>query len=155
MRFLYHLYWYRPYRWTLRSIIDIAIGSFTPEDRYFLWITALPLWAYNRDHIWDRACACLCYTHKTPFTQSVTRVGSSLLDALTVLSTITFPVIVFTSSPTCFAGTISVAINLIAMKDLFFFSVLIGHQSATIVLWSCDWIAQWLKNSTSSRKYVS
>ena len=46
------------HRWTFRSMVDIAIDLFTSEDRYFLWITAVPLCVYNLDCIWDpRVCA--------------------------------------------------------------------------------------------------
>ena len=49
-----------------------------------------------------------CYTREAPLTQSVTQVGSSLLDGSMLWlfrETVTSPKIVFTSSPTCFAGT--------------------------------------------------
>ena len=37
------------YWWTFWLIIDIAINLFTSEDRYFLWITVVPLTVYNPD----------------------------------------------------------------------------------------------------------
>ena len=45
------------YRWTFRSIIDIVIDLFTPEDWYCLWIVTVPLYVYNPDYIRDpHAC---------------------------------------------------------------------------------------------------
>ena len=73
------------HRWTLWSITDIAIDLFTLENWYFLWITTVALCVYNPDHIWDRTCVCGCYTREEPDAQSVTSVGSSLLDSSMLL----------------------------------------------------------------------
>ena len=45
------------YRWTFRWIVDIAIFLFTSEDRWCLWIIALPLCIYNPNYIRD-VCKC-------------------------------------------------------------------------------------------------
>ena len=71
-----------------------------------------------------------CYTREAPLIQSATQVGSSQLDSSMLWlfrEAITSPIIVFTSIPTCFAGTNSIAIDLITVKDRFFF-LSIGHQ---------------------------
>ena len=66
-----------------------------------------------------------CYTREAPLIQSTTQVGSSQLDSSMLWlfrEAMTSPIIVFTSIPTCFAGTNSIAIDLITVKDRFFFS---------------------------------
>ena len=111
------------HRGAFRSIIAFVIDLLTSEDRYFLWITAVPL---------PRRCLqssttfgiahALCYTRAERATQSAARVGSSLFDFLTVPSTHYVPKIVFTFSPICRACKNSIAIYLIIMRDLNFFS---------------------------------
>ena len=85
------------HRWTCRSIINIAIDLFTSEDRYFLWIVAVPLFTipttFVNAHAW-------CYTREAPLSQSATQVRSSLLDSSMLWlfrEAITSPIIVFTS----------------------------------------------------------
>ena len=51
------------HRWAFRSIIDNAIDLFISGDLHFLWTTTKPLYVYNPDHIWDRACSCGCYNN--------------------------------------------------------------------------------------------
>ena len=63
-----------------------------------------------------------CYTRAERATQSAARVGSSLFDFLTVPSTHYVHKIVFTFSPICRACKNSIAIYLIVMRDLIFFS---------------------------------
>ena len=63
-----------------------------------------------------------CYTRAERATQSAARVGSSLFDFLTVPSTHYVPKIVFTFSPICPACKNSIAIYLMIMRDLIFFS---------------------------------
>ena len=63
-----------------------------------------------------------CYTRAERATQSAARVGSSLFDFLTVPSTHYVPKIVFTFSPICRACKNSIAIYLMIMRDLIFFS---------------------------------
>ena len=66
-----------------------------------------------------------CYNREAPLIQSATQVGSSQLDSSMLWlhrEAITSPIIVFTSIPTCFAGTNSIAIDSITVKDRFFFS---------------------------------
>ena len=80
------------HRGAFRSIIAFAIDLLTSEDRYFLWITAVPL---------PRRCLqssttfgiahALCYTRAEWATQSAAWVGSSLFDFLTVPQAITSP----------------------------------------------------------------
>ena len=104
-----------------RSIITFVIDLLTSEDRYFLWITAVPL---------PRRCLQFptsfgiahapCYTRAERATQSAAQVGSSLFDFLTVPSTHCVPKIVFTFSPICRAFKNSIAIYLIIMRDLIF-----------------------------------
>ena len=63
------------------------------------------------------------YTHEALLTQSVTQVGSSLLDSSMLWlfrKAITSPIIVSTSSLTCFTDTNSIAIDLITVKNQFF-----------------------------------
>ena len=79
---------------------------------------------YNPHDIWKRAYAYQSgYSRKAPLTQSATQVRSSLL-AISMLwlfrEPIMSPIIIFTSSPTCFAGTNTIAIGLITVKDRFF-----------------------------------
>ena len=73
---------------------------------------------YNPHDIWKRACAYQSgYSRKAPLTQSATQVRSSLLDSLMLWlfrEPILSPIIIFTSSPTCFAGTNAIAIGLIS-----------------------------------------
>ena len=104
------------HRWTCQSIIVIAIDLFTSEDQYFLWIAAVPLFTipttFGNAHV-------RCYTREAPLIQSATQVESSLLDSSMLWlfrEAITSPIIVFTSIPTCFAGTNSIAINLITVE---------------------------------------
>ena len=109
------------HRWTCQSLIVIAIDLFTSEDRYFLLIAAVPLFTIST---FGNAHA-RCYTREAPLIQSATQVGSSQLDSPMLWlfrEAITSPIIVFTSIPTCFAGTNSIAIDLITVKDWFFFS---------------------------------
>ena len=63
-----------------------------------------------------------CYTRAERATQSAARVGSSLFDFLTVPSTHYVPKIVFTFSPICRDCKNSIAIYLIIMRDLNFFT---------------------------------
>ena len=131
------------HRWSCRSIIDTAIDLFTSEDRYFLWIAAVPL--FTIPTTFGNAHA-RCYTREAPLTQSATQVGSSLLDSSMLWlfrEAITYPIIVFTSIPTCFAGTKSIAIDLITVKDRFFLSI--GRQRQSAISSCCDQvIAEWL-----------
>ena len=77
-----------------------------------------------------------CYNCAEWATQSVTRVGSLLLDSLTIPSTHNVPKIVFTFSPICCACTNSITIYLIIMRD--FISLCIGpHQQSAI---SSGWL---------------
>ena len=103
-----------------------------------------------------------CYTRAERATQSATRVGSSLLDSLTVPSTHFVPKIVFTFSPICRACTNSIAIYLIIMRDFIFLFIGPHQQSAissglplTAGSGTSLVIVQWLENSTCSRKYVA
>ena len=66
------------HRWTCQSIIVIAIDLFTSEDRYFLWIAAVPL--FTIPTTFGNAHA-RCYTREAPLIQSATQVGSSQLDS--------------------------------------------------------------------------
>ena len=107
-----------------------------------------------------------CYTRTERATQSAARVGSSLFDFLTVPSTHYVHKIVFTFSPICRACKNSIAIYLIIMRDLIFFSL---HRPAPAIRHWVFWlvvivtagsgtslvIAQWLKYSTCTRKYVA
>ena len=70
-----------------------------------------------------------CYTRAERTTQSVTGVGSSLRDALTVPSTDYVAKIGFNFSSILRACTNSIAIYLIITKDLIFF-LCIGHQQS-------------------------
>ena len=122
-------------RGAFRSIITFVIDLLTSEDRYFLWIAAVPL---------PRRCLhspttfgiahAPCYTRAERATQSAARVGSSLFDFLTVPSTHYVPKIVFTFSPICRACKNSIAIYLIIMRDLIFFSL---HRPAPAI---CHWL---------------
>ena len=103
-----------------------------------------------------------CYTRAERATQSATRVGSSLLDSLTVPSTHFVPKIVFTFSPICRACTNSITIYLIIMRDFIFLCIGPHQQSAissglplTASSGTSLVIAQWLEHSTCSRKYVA
>ena len=78
-----------------------------------------------------------CYTCAEWATQSATRVGSSLLDSLTVPSTHFVPKIVFAFSPICRACENSIAIYLIIMQDFIFLCIGPHHQSA--VSYGCCW----------------
>ena len=95
-------------RWTCRLIIDIAIDLFTSVDRYFLWIAAMPLFTIPTTF---RNAHARCYTCEAPLTQSATQVRSSPLNSSMLWlfrEAITSPIIVFTTSPTCFVGTNSI-----------------------------------------------
>ena len=76
-----------------------------------------------------------CYTRAERATQSATRVGSSLLDSLTVPSTHYVPKIVFAFSPICRASTNSIAIYLIIMRVVIFLCIGPHHQSAISSGW--------------------
>ena len=119
------------HRGAFRSIIAFVIDLLTSEDRYFLWITAVPL---------PRRCLhspttfgiahAPCSARAERATQSAARVGSSLFDFLTVPSTHYVSKIVFTFSPICRDCKNSIAIYLIIMKDLIFFSL---HRPAPAI----------------------
>ena len=109
------------HRGAFRSIITFVIDLLTSEDRYFLWITAVPLprWCLQFPTTFGIAHAPCC-TRAERATQSAGWVGSSLFDFLTVPSTHYVPKIVFTFSPICRAFKNSIAIYLIIMRDLIF-----------------------------------
>ena len=116
------------HRGTSRSIITFAINLLTSEDRYFLWITAVPLpqWCLqSRQHSGSRM-------RRVTLALSGPRVGSSLFDFLTVPSTHYVPKIIFTFSPICRACKNSIAIYLITMRDLIFFLCIRPHQQSAI-----------------------
>ena len=94
-----------------------------------------------------------CCTRAERATQSASRVGSLLLDSLSVPSTHYVPKIVFTFSPIYRVCTNSIAIYFITMRD--FVSLCIGpHQQSAI---SSGWLwwrqaaepASWLRNDLS------
>ena len=107
-----------------------------------------------------------CYTRAERATQSAARVGSSLFDFLTVPSTHYVPKIAFTFSPICRACKNSIAIYLMIMGDLIFFSL---HRPAPAirVFWLVVIVTAgsgtslvWLRNDLSIRstctwKYVA
>ena len=96
-----------------------------------------------------------CYTRVELPTEAATRVGSSLLDSLTVPSTHFVPKIVFTFSPICHACTNSIAIYLIIMRDFIFLCIDPHQQTAISAISSgCGWRqaaepASWLRNDLS------
>ena len=80
---------------------------------------------HNPNDIWERACAVL-HSRGTAHSicnpsRIIATVDSSMLWLFR--EAIMSPLIVFTSSPTCFAGTNSIGIDLITMKDRFFLSI--------------------------------
>ena len=112
------------HRGAFRSIITYVIDLLTSEGRYFLWITAVPLPRRCLQSSTTLGIAhAPCYTGAERATQFAARVGSSLFDFLTVPSTHYVPKIVFTFSPICHACKNSIAIYLIIMRDLIFFSL--------------------------------
>ena len=110
-------------QWTCQSIIVIAIDLFTSEDRYFLWIAAVSLFTIPTTF---RNAHALCYTREAPLIQSATKSDHRYSTAQSMLwlfrEARTSPIIVFAPIPTCSAGTNSIAIDLITVKDRFFFS---------------------------------
>ena len=90
---------------------------------------------YNPDDIWECAYAVLHSRGTAHPICDPSRIISACCRALNssmlwlFREAITCPIIVFTSSPTCFAGTNAIAIDLMTAKDRFFFS---------IMLWSGD-----------------
>ena len=161
------------HRGAFRSIIAFVIDLLTSEDRYFLWITAVPL---------PRRCLqssttfgiahAPCYTRAERATQSAARVGSSLFDFLTVPSTHYVPKIVFAFSLSCRACKNSIAIYLFIIRDLNFFSL---HRPAPAIRHWDFWLVvivtagsggcrnqpcdcaktEALEHSTCTRKYVA
>ena len=106
-----------------QSILDITIDLLTSEDRYFPWITTSPHCVYNPDHIWDCAYTCrvTVVRHRSPNLRPECRIIATWqFNALIVLSTyyVSSNCIYF-QSHLC-AGTNSIAINLITMKDYLF-----------------------------------
>ena len=79
-----------------------------------------------------------CYTRAERAIESATRVGSSLLDSLTVQSTHYVPKIVFTFTPICRACTNSIAIYLIITRDFIFLCIGPHQQSAISSSVGCD-----------------
>ena len=100
---------------------------------------------YNPDHIWERACACRSgNTREALLTQSATQVGSSLPDSSMLWQfrePIMSPIIVFTSSPTCFAGINAKAIDLITVKDRFFSTSATSDNLPFLLV-----VIRWLRN---------
>ena len=95
----------------------------------------------NPVDIWERACAYRSgYSREAPLTQSATEVRSSLLDSSMLWlfrETIMSPIIIFTSSPTCFAGTNAIGIGLITVKDrIFSTSATSANPPFIFLLWS-------------------
>ena len=89
-----------------------------------------------------------CYTRNAPLTQSATQVGSLPLHSSMLWlfhEAITSPIIVFTSIPAYFAGTNSIAIVLITVKDLFFFSASATSDNLPFLLV----VIRWLPNDLS------
>ena len=91
---------------------------------------------YNPDDIWERTCVVL-HSRGTahPICDPIRIIATRQLNAL-FREAITSLIIVFTSSPTCFAGTNSIAIDLMTVKHRFFFSI--GHQQQFAISSSCD-----------------
>ena len=71
-----------------------------------------------------------CYTRAERAAQSATRLGSALLDFLTVPSTHYVPKIVFTFSPICRACANSISIYSIITRDFIFLCIGPHQQSA-------------------------
>ena len=123
------------YRGAFRSIVAIAIDVLTPKDRYFLWITAVPLprrCLQSRQHS-GSACAVL----------NSRWAGNPICNPSRIIAT-SFsycsinplrPQIVFTFSPTCRACTNSIAVYLITMRDFIFLCIGPHQQSAISSGW--------------------
>ena len=112
------------HRGTFRSIIAFVIDLSTSEDRYFLWITAVPLprrCLQSRQHSGSRMRRVTLALSGPPNLRPELD-HRSLCDFLTVPSTHYVPKIVFTFSPICRACKNSIAIYLISIRDLIFFS---------------------------------
>ena len=104
---------------------------------------------YNPDDIWEYAYAVLHSRGTAHPICDPSRIIAACCRALNSSmlwlfhEAITCPIIVFTSSPTCFAGTNSIAIDLMTAKDRFFFSII--HQRQSAISSCCDqMIVQWL-----------
>ena len=102
---------------------------------------------YNPNDIWECACAVL-HSRSTahPICDPSRIIATRQLNALTVSWSHTVSNNCITSIPTCFTGTNSIAIDLITVKDRFFFSQhrppARGHQRQSgrhfFLLWSGD-----------------
>ena len=105
---------------------------------------------YNPDGIWERACPVL-HSRGTvhPICDPSRIIATRQLNALTVPWS--HIIIVFTSIPICFAGTNSIAIDLITVKDRFFFSASATSPGppATIQPPFLLVVIRWLRNDFS------
>ena len=141
------------YRGAVRSIVAIAIGFINLQRPIFPWnhSNASAPTVFTIPTTFGIAHA-RCYTRAERATQSATRVGSSLLDSLTVPSIHFAPKIVFAFSPICRGCTNSIAIYLIIMQD-FIFLCIGPHQQSAISSGCCWWQAvepaSWLRNDLS------
>ena len=121
------------YEGAFRSIVTIAIDLLTSEDQYF-HSSASASTVFTIPTTFGIAHA-QCCTRAERATQSVTRLGSSLLDSLTVLSTYYVSKVVFTFHLICRACTNSIAIYLIIMRYFSFLCIGLHQQSTISSVW--------------------
>ena len=144
------------YRGAVRSIVAIAIDLLTSEDRYFLWITAVPLprrCLQSRQHSGSRMRGVTLALSGPPNLRPES--DHRYLIHLLFHQPISSQKILFTFSQICRACTNSIAIYLSIMRDFIFLCIGPHQQSAISAISSgCSWRqaaepASWLCNDLS------
>ena len=138
------------YRGAFRSIVAIAVDLLTSEDRYFLWITAVPLprWCLQSwQHSVSRMRGVTLALSGPPRLQPES--DHRYLDSFTVPSTHYVRKIVCTFSPICRACTNTIAIYLIIMRDFIFLCIGPHQQSAIASSVGCD---SWAVTASSRQR---
>ena len=154
------------YRWVFRSIVAIAIDLLTSEDRYFLWITVLPLprrCLQSRQHSGSRMRGVTLPRSGPPHLRPESDHGYLIL--LLFHQPITSPKLYLPSVRS--VVLVQTQLQYIQSSgETLFLSASARTSSPTFLLVGCDswWrhaaepslvIAQWLEHPTCSRKYVA
>ena len=141
--FFYYIYWDR-------HLMSISIAKRycnrfihrrTIEDRYFLWISAVPLCFWNPDHIhWGCGHACVAVTISSRQSSTLQPVSDHCYSMLLLFrQPITYPIIVFISVP----STVLVQTQLQSIKSsrkTAFLSIGQQHYSFIFLVVFAQWL---------------
>ena len=134
-------------------MIDITFDLFNPEDRYSPWNTTVSPYIYNPVNIWDRACACPNVTLARHRSLNLRPESDNRYSTTRCFYCSVIPLPDYVSNNRIyvgshlFAGTDSIAIDLMTMEDWLFSQ----HRTPTILpfllVGCCD--CRWLRNDLS------